>query len=264
MAYGAGRFRESVEAFKKAVEADPDSARAHVNLGTALGVTGDISAAMEQYRVALRLDPQNSTAHFNLGTLMARSGDYAGAVEHYQSVERSAADDLEATRQIARLLHKLERDDEAVRYYSRVVELAPDDEASLIDLAGILVSKMLFKEALDVLETAHSQFPNRERTANALARLLAACPDPGFRDGSRALGLAMGAYGSTKLLAYGETVALALAELGRCQEAAEWQSRLIGVAARANESELAARLREDLIRYNRGMPCASPAFKNRE
>lgn len=264
MAYGAGWFREAVEAFRKAVEADPNSARARVNLGTALGITGDVAASMEQYRAALRLDPQSSTAHFNLGTLMARTGDYAGAVEFYQSVERSAPDDLEAYRQLARLLQKLGRDDEALRYFSKVVELAPDDEASLIALAEILVDKRLFKETLEVLENAHRRFPNRERTANALARILAACPDPGLRDGSRALGLAMGAYNSTKLLAYGETVALALAELGRCQEAAEWQSRLIGVAARANESELTARLRLDLARYNRGAPCAAAAIQKQE
>ncbi len=126
------------------------------------------------------------------------------------------------------------------------------------------MSKGRFKETLDVLEDAHRRFPNRERTANALARLLAACPDPGLRDGSRALELAMGTYSAKKLLAYGETVALALAELGRCQEAAEWQSRLIGVAARANESELAARLRQDLVRYSRGTPCAPAAIKKQQ
>ena len=94
---------------------------------------------------------------------------------------------------------------------------------------------------------------------NSLARMLAACPDAKLRDGPRALQLAMKAYNTKGVVAHGETVALALAELGRCGEAAEWQNRLVTAAARAKDSTLAAQLKQKLNRYQNGVPCAFPA-----
>ncbi len=257
LAFGAGRFREAARAFAKAVKADPKSARARVNLGTALARAGDTVAAMEHYRAALRLEPQHTTVHFNLGMLTAREGDHAGASEHFQLLLKSVPEDVDAHRWLARSLLELGRDQGAFLHWLRAVKLAPDDELLLMELAEALAGRGLFHEARDQLERAHRRFPHCVRTASALARILAACPDRGLRDGTKALKLAKLVYQSTKLLAHGETVALA--ELERCEEAAQWQSHLIAAAERDKAAELAARLRRELARYRRGSPCASAA-----
>ncbi len=259
LAFGAGRFEEAAEAFAKAAEADPSSTRARVNLGTALAKMGRPGGALEQYLAVLRMDPQHLTAHFNVGTMMVRKGEHSRAVEHFESIVKLNPNDLEANRELAKSLTKVERNDEALPYFSRVVKLAPDDEASLISLADLLAGKERYSETRDLLEQANRRFPKRARTAVALARLLAACPDPGLRDGERALELATRAYNATKLLRHGEAVALALAELGRCEEAAAWQSRFVAAAERARELELVARLKQELERYKGRHPCAPPA-----
>ena len=127
--------------------------------------------------------------------------------------------------------------------------LAPDDETSLISLSSLLVSENRDRQARDLLDQAHRRFPNRGRTTHALARLLAACPDAGVCDGDRALKLALQVYRSTQFVAHGETVAMALAQVGRCQEAAEWQRRMVAAAERANEPALATRLQQQVVRY---------------
>ena len=259
LAFNAGRFREAARAFAKAVQAEPESARARVNLGSALGQMGDTQGAIEQLQAVLVADPHSRTAHFNLGTILARQEDHSRAIDHFVAVLESNSTDLEANRELAKSLLQVGRDDEAVTYLSKAVSLAPGDEASLILLAGLLVGRNRYKETLDLLEDAHRRFPQRVRTANALARLLAGCPDAELRDGPRALQLAVQAYNATKLLNHGETVAMALAQLGRCREAADWQRRILGVAEQAKEVQLVARLRQELIRYERGNPCAPAA-----
>ena len=259
LAFHAGQFEDAARAFAKAVQAEPDSVRARVNLGSALGQMGDTQGAMEQLRAVLVADPRNRTAHFNLGTILVRQGDHSQAINHLLAVLESDPADLEANRELAKSLLQVRRDDEAVTYLSKAVSLAPGDEASLISLASLLVEKRRYRETLDLLEGAHGRFPKRVRTANALARFLAGCPDAELRDGQRALQLAMQAYNATKLLAHGETVAMALAQVGRCQEAAGWQRRILGVAEQAKDPQLTARLRQQLARYERGSPCAPAA-----
>jgi hypothetical protein len=60
---------------------------------------------------------------------------------------------------------------------------------------------------------------------------------------------------------HGALVAMALAELGRCAEAAAWQRRMISTAGQANKTDLLARLNNDLKRYEQGQPCRPAADK---
>jgi hypothetical protein len=48
---------------------------------------------------------------------------------------------------------------------------------------------------------------------------------------------------------HGETVAMALAELGRCDEASDWMRRAIEDAERATDAAEAARLRGEAGNY---------------
>ena len=84
------------------------------------------------------------------------------------------------------------------------------------------------------------------------ARLLAACPDVSVRDGSRALDLALAVWNARPLAAYAETVALALAELDRCSEAAEWQRKSVEAA---RQQGLEKNLTRALSIYEKGSPC---------
>ena len=185
-----------------------------------------------------------------------RQGNRTQAIKHFQFVLSINPKDLAANRELALSLSRVGRSEEALTYFSKVVALAPDDETSLISLSSLLVSENRDRQARDLLDQAHRRFPNRGRTTHALARLLAACPDAGVCDGDRALKLALQVYRSTQFVAHGETVAMALAQVGRCQEAAEWQRRMVAAAERANEPALATRLQQQVVRYERNRPCA--------
>ena len=237
LAFSAGGFQEAARAFAEAVRAKPDSERARTNLGTALGRLGRSEAAAQQFREVLRLNPRNPTAHFNLGALTMRDGEPATAVQHFEAVLDTNPRDSEALRELAKALIKLGRNDEALQYLPAVVEKFPEDEGPLVALAELWVTREQYQQARDLLDKAHRKFPGRGRTAHALARLLAACPKATLRDGPRALDLAAKVYNSTRRVVHGETVALALAQTGHCEDAAEMQKRLIAAADKANEAK---------------------------
>lgn len=254
-AFAAGRYGEAASEFRKALQADPRSARVRVNLGSALGQLGDVVGAVEQYEAALAIDPANVTARFNLGVLAAGQGDDEKAVEHFQAAFELKHDDGEIHHQLGLALRRLGRHEEALPHLREAAMLAPSDESTWLDQAILLVDLGRFKEALDVLEEASRILPQSGGVAHALARLLAGSPDRELRDGARALDLAQRVYEARPTPGHATTVALALAELGRCDEAAQWQETAVKAAAESGAQELAAQLRQALDRYAAGAPC---------
>jgi hypothetical protein len=88
-----------------------------------------------------------------------------------------------------------------------------------------------------------------------LAFLLAASPQIDLRNGQKALELARMVYQASGSVDHGTLVALALAELGRCDEAASLTRSLLGEALKKQNADLAERLRAELGRYEKERPC---------
>jgi tetratricopeptide (TPR) repeat protein len=218
-AYDAGQFDTAVNAFSKALETAPSSVVARVNLGSALVGLGRDADAIRYLSEALRLSPQEpGVAEVLVGALL-----------------------------------RIGRADEAVEAFSRASSYHPDDEGSLVGLAILLAARERFREAITVVEDAHQRFPDRTATATTLARLLASSPDVTVRDGKRAFEIAMAVNDAEPLPVHAETIALALAELGRCGEAMEWMKRAVASAERGKNAAEAARLTAEMGRYQRAV-----------
>jgi tetratricopeptide (TPR) repeat protein len=215
----AGRHADAAVEFRKALAAQPESVEARVNLGSVLALAGDRAGAAEQFREALRLDPSNATAHFNLGSLLPA----AEARPHLEAVVAARPDDAEARRLLAQSLRESGRLPEALEQYGKALALAPADELARLGEAETLVRSKRYAEARRRLEDDLRQMPTSGLLSHALARLLAACPDRSVRDGARALELAQTVFVAQPSSEHASTMAMALAELGRCEEAAQWR-----------------------------------------
>jgi tetratricopeptide (TPR) repeat protein len=221
-AYEAGQFGAAAEAFTKALEAAPSSVTARVNLGTALVQLRRDADAVPHFREALRLSPSEpGVAEALIGALV-----------------------------------RLGRDQEAIDVFSRNSSYRPDDEVSLVGLAILLADRARFREAIAILDEAHQRFPDRIATATTLARLLASSPDVSLRNGERALAIATAVNDAEPSPVHGETVALALSELGRCEEALAWMRRAVAEAERDGDVGQARRLESEIPKYV--SPCRPP------
>ena len=249
VAFEAQRYEEAANEFRKAVAANPESVAARVNLGAALTQSGDLNGAVEQFEAALRIEPGKANAHYNLAVLLARQNKHDEAIAHVRSALNVEPGDQSARFLLAQELYKSGRADEALAEYGRV---DPSNEAALLEQVRLLYRKGQFKKALDSLEKGHAQYPLRGRTVVMLAYLLAASPQLELRNGTRALELAQRVYNATSAAQHGALVALALAELGRCSEASEWQRRMI---ASTQDSALLVKLKEGLKLYEDTQSC---------
>jgi hypothetical protein len=116
-----------------------------------------------------------------------------------------------------------------------------------------------YARARERLERDVQAFPDQPGITHALARLLAAAPDDRVRDGARALALARALEQSQPpTLALVETIAMALAEVGRFDEAVARQRQAIEGARDAGRPDLAARLTANLRLYEQRRPCRTP------
>lgn len=255
LAFDARRFSEAANEFRKAVASKPDSVPARVNLGSALAQLGEIKEAIEHFQQALRVDSDNAPAHYNLAVLLAKENQHEQAIAHLRSVLALNAEDTEARFLLAQELVKFRREEEALAEFSRIVESNPGNEDALLEQVELLLRKNEYKQSIERLERGHALYPEKGRTATMLAYLLASSPQYDLRDGGKALALAKLVYQTTGLVNHGAIVAMALAELGRCAEAAEQQRKMVAAAERDGKDDLAKKLKADLHRYETAQPC---------
>ena len=76
--YAEPTLDEAAAHYKKALDMEPDNARAHINLGNVLRAGGKLDEAIAHYVKALDIEPDNAGAHINLGNIL-RAGGRLGA-----------------------------------------------------------------------------------------------------------------------------------------------------------------------------------------
>jgi tetratricopeptide (TPR) repeat protein len=71
-------------AFNKAIQANPQHASAHLNLGFVVEQSGRTKEALALYEKAAQLQPALRLAHFHAGRLLTNARAYAQAIAHFQ------------------------------------------------------------------------------------------------------------------------------------------------------------------------------------
>ena len=226
--------------------------------GTRSFAAGRLADAAASFERALAAAPDSLPARVNLATALLQLGQVPRALDLLQSAFAAAPGDPAIGRQLVTALVRLDRRDDAIAALASMSRARPDDEDAVVGLALLLAERERFEEAIAALDDAHRRFPDRAATATTLARLLSSSPRLASRDGARALTLAMKVYDGEPGAAHAETVALALAEVGRCAEALEWMRRAAAAAEAGNHTTDVARLRADLPRYQ-AASCRAPA-----
>ena len=120
--------KEAYRLYQAALEADPDHADAHVNLGRLLHRAGRVGEAEGHYRQALDRRPAHVTALFNLGVVLEDTGRIEASIETYRRVLELDPAFADAHYNLAHLYERRGDRETALTHlviYRRLVELDP-------------------------------------------------------------------------------------------------------------------------------------------
>jgi tetratricopeptide (TPR) repeat protein len=274
--YGLGQvalskrnYAEAVNNFQKALDLAPGANRIHYSLAMAYRGLGDSEKTKlhlaQQGTVGVRVaDPlidalqelvQGARVHLIRGRLALEAKRYAEAVTEFRQAVAATPDSVTAHVNLGAALTQTGDLNEAVEQFEATLRLDPNNTTAHYNLAVLLVRENKHQQAIVHLQVVSSIDPNDFGAMAMLITLLAASPQYELRDGERALKLAQSLYEATGSLQHGALVALALSELGRCSEAADWQRKLIDTATRQRREDLLTKLKTDLQRYENVRPC---------
>jgi tetratricopeptide (TPR) repeat protein len=261
-------FKAAEGFFRKGVELTPTTTALgrslRHKLGTALILQGDVPGALERFEEVAKLAPAegldeaSAKANYSLGVVMASSGRMNEAVQRLSAAVRYNPNYAEALMALGDTLRRIGRFDASLKPYADVVRINPRAAEARFGYAMALVRLRRYRDARDWLAESARVLPDRPELSLALARLLAAAPDDGVRDGTRAMALVQDLMKGIKTTAIGETMAMALAELGQFADAVQVQRDVMASAQKAGLEEDVRRMTENLRRYERGQACRMP------
>jgi len=121
-----------IEAYQKAVELDPKSAGALVNLGTIYFNARKWGEAEKYYCEALEADPDYALAHFDLANLYDERGDRGAALEHYEAALKISPNYADAHYNVALLYQGSNQPMKAVQHWTTYLKLDPSSHWATI------------------------------------------------------------------------------------------------------------------------------------
>ncbi len=261
-------FKAAADFFRQGVELTPGTTMLgrslRHKLGTALFLLGDAPGAIARFEETVTLAPQSgldetaAKAHYSLGVLMISSGRTREAIQHLEASVRYNPNYVEALSALADLDRQTGRSAATLPRYKAILEINPRNTDARLGYGMALVRLRRYREARDWMAEASSLHPDHPEFVHALARLLAAAPDAAVRDGARALSLVQQLMQGDRTTRLGETLAMALAEVGDHAQAAAVQRDVMEAARKAGLSSDVRRMAANLRLYERGQACRAP------
>jgi tetratricopeptide (TPR) repeat protein len=261
-------FKVAEEFFRKGIALTPATTALgrslRHKLGTALVLQGDVNGAMARFEEVAKLAPEegldeaSAKANYSLGVVMASSGQTNQAIQRLTAATKYNPNYAEALMALGDTLRGSGRFEASLKAYGDVVRINPRSAEARFAYAMALVRLRRYRDAKVWLEESARIQPDRPELSHALARLLAAAPDESVRDGARAMALVQELMKANKTTVVGETMAMALAEVGEFNSAVDVQRGVLAAATQGGASQDARRMSANLRLYERRQPCRLP------
>lgn len=250
---GRGRPEAARATLERIVEETPTFVRARQHLGDLLRERGRPELAAEQFRAVLEIEgvaPQEQAlAAYQLGVLATENSRLDAAIDHFESATTLFPELWQAQLALGHRYRDAGRHADAAERYAAAAALQPTLVAAHFEAAASWARAGRFDLALTRLDAARGQLPRAAELANLQARLWATAPNETLRDGPRALGVAADLVRALPQPEHEETLALALAAVGRFDEAVVRQERLLAQVRQQGKVLDARRLEENLERF---------------
>ncbi|MFZ1009744.1 MAG: tetratricopeptide repeat protein, partial [Candidatus Sulfotelmatobacter sp.] len=221
---------------------------------------GDNAAALAQWKKALEMEPDDARANNGMGIALSVAGNSAEAIDYFRKATQLNGDFFEAFYNLGLELVKKNRVNQAIDAWLNTVRIRPQFAGGHENLGYAFYLQGDFKAAISHLRSALAVEPDRVSVLNLAASLLATCPDSSIRNSSEAMALAERANRLTdgKDPSILDTLSAAYAEAGRFPQAIETEQQAMNLATQQRKSALAETLKIHLGKYRSNMPLREP------
>jgi tetratricopeptide (TPR) repeat protein len=149
-----GLLDEAIIHYQKATDLEPDNTAAFTNLAIALVRTGKLDEALESFAKCVTLEPGSAKAHANLGIALVEKGRDEEGMEHCLKALEIDPENADAHNSLAIALARTDRLDEAIAHLEKAVAINPASFEYQYNLGRFLAGKNRFVDALPHFEQA--------------------------------------------------------------------------------------------------------------
>jgi tetratricopeptide (TPR) repeat protein len=120
------RYGDAVQAYRRAVQADPAFFDAQYNLGLAAAESGSTALALSAYETALTLEPESLDARYNFGLVLRQAGYIPDAMAQFEKILAQYPNDARTHLALGNLYaQQLHDNAKARQHYQAVLTVAP-------------------------------------------------------------------------------------------------------------------------------------------
>ena len=167
-----GYWKNSIALFKHTIKATKNNYTAHACLANAYFDRGINTLAKEHYVKALQINPNNAKAYYNLGLLLSKEGQTDAAIKHFNQSLKLRPEMAKAHNALATQLIKKKLLDDAIFHYKEAVRLDPKFIDAQNNLGFAYFLKGEYSEAIRIFQTILKNDPLHQKARNNLNKAL--------------------------------------------------------------------------------------------
>ena len=172
-----GNQTKAESLYRMLLDAHPEDANGHYNLGNLLARLGRTDEAILRYRRVLEIAPEKAEARFNLGNMLLNQGRLDEAEAEYRTALETWPDHSGTLTNLANVLARQDRIAEAVPLYRRAVEADPENPIAHHQLGQILARQGSAADAIGHYRASLAVRPESGPVQLELAMALAGAND---------------------------------------------------------------------------------------
>ncbi|MEA5596095.1 tetratricopeptide repeat protein [Rivularia sp. UHCC 0363] len=173
--YELQRYQDALTSYKKAIEIQPEYAKAWNGQAKTLYELKSYQEALSAYDKAIQIQPNYQESWSGRGFALNKLQRYQEAINSFDKALKLQSEAPEVWNAKGEALSNLKRYDEAIKSYDKSIELQPESEPAWNNKAWALYNLKRYQDALSTYEKVIQLKPDNERawynSGNALVNL---------------------------------------------------------------------------------------------